>query len=73
MPKSDKPIFEQLIFDFEDCYDNDYTVDEDENIIDEPSAPEKIYEELKALDVPSMTIMDAAQKLYELVDIAKGH
>ncbi len=73
MPKSDKPIFEQLIFDFDDCYDNDYTVDEDENIIDEPSAAEKIYEELKALDVPSMTIMDAAQKLYELVDIAKGH
>lgn len=73
-PNSDKPVFEQLILNFEDCYDDNYTV-EDENIIEpEPinSEAQRLYDELRSLNVSSMTIIEAASKLYDLVQEAKG-
>ena len=76
MPKSDEPIFEQLALDInlEGCYDADYTVPGEELTPPEPEvnpAAQQIIDELKNLDVTSMTIMNAANKLYELVEILK--
>lgn len=79
MPKRGEPLFEQLALDMEtdDFSDADYTLSETEPET-EPSAAqspdpvtEKIINELRNMDVPSMTMIEAAQKLFELAAAAK--
>ena len=79
MPKRGEPLFEQLALDMEtdDFSDADYTLSETEPET-EPSAAqspdpvtEKIMNELRNMDVPSMTMIEAAQKLFELAAAAK--
>lgn len=74
-PKRDEPVFDQLeLFMDEDYSEIDYKVDDTYTppaLIPNPAADE-IFNELKNLDVPSMTIMDAAQKLFALSDKAKS-
>ena len=77
MPKRDEPIFEQLALDInlEGCYDADYTVPGEELTPPEPEldpVTQEIIDELKNLDVTSMTIMDAANKLYEITEKIKN-
>lgn len=74
MPQRDEPIFEQLALDIEgDFSEADYAVPDSDLIpVKEDSVEEKIMNELRNADVPSMTLMDAAQKLFDLVNMAKG-
>lgn len=73
MPKRDEPLFEQLALDIQgDFSEADYVVPEENMIASENDViTSQIINELDSLNVPTMTIMDAAQKLYELVDLVK--
>lgn len=75
MPKHGEPIFEQLALDIEtdDFSDADYTIPEEEPKQPHAADPvsEKIITELQNMDVPSMTMIEAAQKLFELSAAAK--
>ena len=74
-PQRDEPIFEQIELGFEEDYSSaDYFVPGEDIPDEKPDHTRELKEiadELKKLNVTSMTIMDAANKLYELAEKAK--